>query len=70
MYVSVSTGSIRVCDYCSKVVQRYAQKADPSSDPKVTREVLRKAYMETDAEVGSKGQRRSNSELLGQLRLR
>ena len=57
-----------MCDYCSKVVQRYAQKVDPSSDPKVTREVLRKAYMETDTEVIGKGQRRS-SELLG-IRLR
>ena len=63
-------GSIRVCDYCCQVVQRYAQKSDPQSDPKVTKEVLRKAYMDTDPESGAKGQRRSTLELIGQLKLR
>ena len=59
-----------MCDYCCQVAQRFAQKADPASDPKVTKEVLRKAYKETDPEGGVKGQRRSTLELMGQLRLR
>ena len=63
-------GSIRVCDYCWQVAQRFAQKSDSTSDPKVTKEVLRKAYKETDPEGGVKGQRRSTLELMGQLRLR
>lgn len=45
-------------------------KADPTGDPKVTREVLRKAYKETDPDGSIRGQRKSTLDFIGQLRLR